>query len=113
SECTPPAAAISESPSSTDVPTTRCLTVSYFQPLTERRWPARNPPPMPYLRLRGRWLERAGFPVGTHVRVSVESRRLVIEAIDEPLPPCAPSRPSRLARLLRALEATNPTPTDS
>jgi hypothetical protein len=39
-------------------------------------------PRMPTLRLQGRWLERAGFPVGTHVRVDVSERRLIVEAIE-------------------------------
>jgi len=44
-------------------------------------WPAYTPrpEPLPYLRLRGRWLEDAGFRVGAHVRVRVESRRLILE----------------------------------
>ena len=47
----------------------------------------RNSPPIPYLRLRGRWLERAGFAVGSTVRVSVEPRRLVIEVIEKEASP--------------------------
>jgi len=54
----------------------RFLIISYFQPVTERSCPARNPPPMPYLRLLGRWLERAGFTVGEKVRVTVAASRL-------------------------------------
>jgi hypothetical protein len=106
-----PAAPIPESPS----PESRYLTTSYFQPITERRSPARNPPPMPYLRLQGRWLERAGFAVGSHVRVSVASRRLVIEVIeDAPPPPQVSSRPSRLERaILRAMETDAPSATDA
>ncbi len=38
---------------------------------------------MPYLRLLGRWLEAAGFPVGSHVRVQVEPQRLILEVIEE------------------------------
>jgi hypothetical protein len=112
-ECTPSPAPISESPSAAEAMKPRNLTISYFQPVTERVWPARNPPPMPYLRLQGRWLDRAGFAVGSHVRVSVESRRLVIEVIEEPPMPPISSRPSRLARVLRTLEALNPARTDS
>ena len=34
------------------------------------------------LRLQGHWLGRAGFPVGTNVRVDVWPRRLVVEVIE-------------------------------
>lgn len=47
-------------------------------------------PYVPFLRLRGRWLERAGFRVGDDVAIAVEPGRLVIT-------PCAPRgrRPRR------------------
>ena len=35
--------------------------------------------PMPYLRLRGRWLKQAGFDIGARVRVSIEAGKLVVE----------------------------------
>jgi len=35
------------------------------------------------LRLQGLWLDRAGFPIGTKVLVSVYPRRLEIDAIEE------------------------------
>jgi Toxin SymE, type I toxin-antitoxin system len=39
--------------------------------------------PIPFLRLRGRWLERAGFVVGASVQVVVVSPgRLVVEVIE-------------------------------
>lgn len=34
---------------------------------------------MPSLHLQGRWLARAGFPIGANVRVQVTPRRLVVE----------------------------------
>ena len=37
---------------------------------------------VPYLRLRGRWLERAGFAIGRSVRVEVNDGRLIIEPVD-------------------------------
>jgi hypothetical protein len=37
---------------------------------------------VPYLRLRGRWLERAGFAIGRNVRVDVNEGRLIIETVD-------------------------------
>ena len=38
--------------------------------------------PMPFLRLRGRWLDAAGFTIGTPVRVAVAPGLLVLEVID-------------------------------
>jgi toxic protein SymE len=47
-------------------------------------------PSTPHLRLRGHWLEQAGFPVGTPVRVEVSERRLIVEAVEPEEPPqCA------------------------
>ena len=37
---------------------------------------------VPFLRLSGRWLERAGFAIGRRVRVEVNERRLMIEPVD-------------------------------
>jgi hypothetical protein len=42
----------------------------------------RDPPPMPFLHLQGRWLDRAGFAIGTNVRVSVSPGRLILEIAD-------------------------------
>jgi hypothetical protein len=39
-------------------------------------------PPMPFLRLQGRWLDAASFAIGANVRVQVEAGRLVLEVID-------------------------------
>jgi toxic protein SymE len=49
----------------------------------------RSPPALPFLRLRGRWLERAGFTIGSKVRVAVSEGRLVLEAIPGPGQPAA------------------------
>ena len=38
--------------------------------------------PMPFLRLQGRWLDQAGFPIGAQVQVQVDRGRLVLEVID-------------------------------
>jgi hypothetical protein len=53
----------------------RRVTVSYIGPST------------PYLRLRGHWLDRAGFHVGTSVRIEVSERRLIVEATEPEEPP--------------------------
>ncbi len=42
----------------------------------------RDPPPMPFLHLQGRWLDRAGFTIGTNVRVLVSPGRLILEVAD-------------------------------
>ena len=57
--------------------------------------PARNsrPTSAPYLRLAGKWLEKAGFAPGAKVRVDVSQGRLVIEPI-----PQFPERTPRLPR---------------
>jgi hypothetical protein len=39
-------------------------------------------PDVPYLRLRGRWLERAGFAIGGKVKIEISEGRLVIEPVD-------------------------------
>jgi hypothetical protein len=63
----------------------RRLTVSSSHP-ESRAAHHRNLPsaPMPFLRLRGRWLDQAGFPIGANVRVEVSAGRLVVEVIAEP-----------------------------
>ena len=37
----------------------------------------------PYLRLRGRWLQRAGFRVGIRVAIAIRRNRLVITPLRE------------------------------
>lgn len=61
----------------------RRLTVSCRQQDSRCTRPSlRSPPPMPFLRLQGRWLDRAGFAIGASVRVLVTPRRLVLEVIE-------------------------------
>jgi toxic protein SymE len=61
----------------------RRLTVSSLHPESRSRRPRYEPTaPMPFLRLRGRWLDQAGFPIGANVRVQVSAGRLVLEVID-------------------------------
>ena len=57
----------------------RRLTVSYSyqRPLLDRRYGDPDGK-VPYLRLRGEWLRRAGFTIGDRVRVEVEAGRLVV-----------------------------------
>jgi hypothetical protein len=60
----------------------RRLTVSRIHPESRTVRPRElRTTPMPFLRLRGRWLDQAGFGIGTNVRVQVSSGRLVLEVI--------------------------------
>lgn len=40
-------------------------------------------PPVPWVHVKGYWLEEAGFPVGTSLQVEVSEGRLVISAAPE------------------------------
>jgi hypothetical protein len=61
----------------------RRLKVSYTHPDARgAQPPVPHLLPMPFLRLRGRWLDAAGFAIGTEVRVEVSAGRLVLEVID-------------------------------
>jgi hypothetical protein len=55
--------------------------------------PDSRPTSAPYLRLAGKWLEKAGFTPGAKVRVDVSQGRLVIEPV-----PQFPERTPRLPR---------------
>lgn len=59
------------------------LTVSRAHPESRAARPAYLPSaPMPFLRLRGRWLDQAGFAIGANVQVVVSPGRLVVEVIE-------------------------------
>ena len=62
----------------------RRLTISYRYPESPARSASQyvRSTPMPFLRLQGRWLDQAGFAIGTQVRVEVDHGRLVVEVID-------------------------------
>jgi hypothetical protein len=61
----------------------RRLRVSRTQPESRAsRFPRRLPDPMPFLRLQGRWLDQAGFTIGSEVRVVVAHGLLALEVID-------------------------------
>jgi hypothetical protein len=61
--------------------TTRRLTMCRTGAGDSRQEPYRPLPPMPTLRLQGRWLEKAGFIIGMQVGVQVEPGRLVLETL--------------------------------
>jgi toxic protein SymE len=46
----------------------------------------------PHIRITGRWVEQAGFPVGTHVNVEVSPSRIVIEPIHPEEYPVSPPK---------------------
>ena len=54
-----------------------CVKRNYASDFAPRIGP--EPPPVPFLRLQGRWLHRAGFAIGTPLRVLVTPGRLVLE----------------------------------
>jgi Toxin SymE, type I toxin-antitoxin system len=60
----------------------RRLKVSYQSASSQQPYTPLSP--MPFLRLQGRWLDRAGFAVGADVHVQVEPGRLVLEVMDRP-----------------------------
>ena len=62
----------------------RRLTVSSSHPESRASHPRSPSAPMPFLRLRGRWLDQAGFTIGAPVRVEVSAGRLIVEVINEP-----------------------------
>ena len=56
----------------------RQLKIRDFRPY-KRLLEGNEPGSRPSLHLQGRWLEKAGFPIGANVRVRVTPRRLVVE----------------------------------
>ena len=81
----------------------RFLTVGDYQP-SERRFrntrsiSEKTRIPMSHLRLIGRWLDEAGFPIGAKVRVDVVPGRLTIEVL-----PDSPEQRAHLPRRGRFL----------
>ena len=64
----------------------RLLTVTRQLRRSNRAPWYREYPPAPFLRVAGRWLDKAGFPIGQRVEVQVSSGRLVVTPIEEPTP---------------------------
>lgn len=61
----------------------RRLTVTRTHPeQAPSRCPRPSLAPIPFLRLRGRWLEAAGFAIGKPVRVAIAQGLMVLEVID-------------------------------
>ncbi len=61
----------------------RRLRVSRTHPESRsQRFPHSLPQPIPLLRVRGRWLDEAGFTIGAEVRIVVARGLLALEVID-------------------------------
>ncbi|AHY58446.1 hypothetical protein DX03_07070 [Stenotrophomonas rhizophila] len=55
---------------------------------------------IPYVRLRGRWLDKLGFDVGSRLKIDAEHGRITLTVIERPVP--APVKiPRKLQRLAR------------
>lgn len=70
----------------------RRLTVSRtYQPRAGTGWNPPLPKEVPFVRLRGQWLEEVGFSVGSRLRVMVQPGRLVLTPLAEEVaePPLA------------------------
>ena len=65
--------------------------------MTRKSW-SKATQPAPFLRLKGRWLEKAGFSIGAKVRVDVTPGRLVIETVPV-MPERVPHLPRRAQKL--------------
>jgi len=52
------------------------ITGSCYEYQLHGRWP--RPPEVPYLRLRGYWLQQAGFSVGQRVQVDIADQCITI-----------------------------------
>lgn len=68
-------------PRSSSPPSTHQLKISPSHYDTQlRHWPP--PPPVPFIRLRGYWLQKAGFAVGALVKVQVADGCITIVPVD-------------------------------
>lgn len=57
-------------------PRTLTITGSCYEYQLDGRWP--RPPDVPYLRLRGYWLQKAGFSVRQRVQVHIADQSITI-----------------------------------
>lgn len=60
----------------------RHLTVTRTVPVSRARIRERRLPEMPFIRIGGRWLEKAGFGIGKAVRVVVRPGVMILEVMD-------------------------------
>lgn len=80
-------------------PTRRRLTVGYLASS------AKGHPP--HIRLMGRWVEEAGFPIGVQVDVEVSHGRLVIELAPPPSPSEYQTPPPKREYISERMEMTD------
>jgi len=62
---------------------------------------------IPYVRLRGRWLDKLGFDVGSRLKIDAEHGRITLTVIERPVPvpvkiPRKLQRPAREAARVSA-----------
>lgn len=59
------------------------ITGSCYDYQLDGRWP--RPPAVPLLRLRGYWLQRAGFSAGQRVQVQIGDHCITITPVPDPI----------------------------
>lgn len=55
----------------------------YHSRTSTRRHPDKPFPPVPFIQVKGYWMEDFEFAIGTELKVEVERRRIVITAVPE------------------------------
>lgn len=64
---------------------------------------------IPYVRLRGRWLDKLGFDVGSRLKIDAEHGRITLTVIERPVP--VPVKiPRKLQRLAREAARASASP---
>lgn len=78
-------------------PAPTCKVGAQLYPIREERGSVEV---IPYVRLRGRWLDKLGFDVGSRLKIDAEHGRITLTVIERPVP--APVKlPRKLQRLAR------------
>lgn len=81
-------------------PAPSCKVGAQLYPISEERGSVEV---IPYVRMRGRWLDKLGFDVGSRLKIDAEHGRITLTVIERPVP--VPVKiPRKLQRLAR--EAT-------
>lgn len=78
-------------------PAPSCKVGAQVYPIREERGSAEV---IPYVRLRGRWLDKLGFDVGSRLKIDAEHGRITLTVIERPVlvPVKIPRKLQRLAR---------------
>ncbi len=78
-------------------PAPSCKVGAQLYPIREERGGVEV---IPYVRLRGRWLDKLGFDVGSRLKIEAEHGRITLTVIERPVP--VPVKiPRKLQRLAR------------